>query len=430
MRILAIETSCDETAVAIVETGGSGTSRFVRVLASKVSSQIAVHAPFGGVVPNIARREHEKNLVPVLCAALKEGGVYEVSSIRYQVLSKKANASLGTKYSKLNTLFQREPELLKKIVKHIASLRVPEIDAIAVTYGPGLAPALWVGVNFARALGVLWGKPVIPVNHLEGHIYTNFLPDEGGEISSSKFLISKQIKKSKTLHPTSYILNRISFPALCLIVSGGHTELVLMEKRGSYTILGETLDDAAGEAFDKVAKMLCLGYPGGPAISALAEMQIRSRSGPTDPTFRVTLPRPMMQSADYNFSFSGLKTAVLYFLQDHPEFLKSKGGRAAIAREFQRAVVDVLVSKTVRAAKEFRVRTVMIGGGVAANSHLRDRLCVVLRREIPNTNYLIPNTSLTGDNALMIALAALLGRRKKLRVGELLSARPNLRLDE
>jgi N6-L-threonylcarbamoyladenine synthase len=238
---------------------------------------------------------------------------------------------------------------------------------------------------------------VIPVNHLEGHIVTNMLPHDW--------------RSHREIH-----LDRLQIPALCLVVSGGHTELVLIPRFGTYRVLGETLDDAAGEAFDKVAKMMALGFPGGPVISKLAEQG--------DPS-AFLLPRPMLATQDFNFSFSGLKTAVLYTLRDAGRVTPKV--KRDISASFQRAVVDVLVAKTVRAAVASRAKTVMIGGGVAANRLLREELGRELRKAVPKTNYITPSVSLTGDNALMIALAGYFNRKKK-SAWRHLHADPNLRL--
>src|SRR3989338_5828625 len=265
IKILAIETSCDETSIAIAEFSGTKRVPRVRVLSHIILSQIPLHKKFGGVVPNLARSEHEKNLAPILLQALKEAKL-SVSSIKYQVLRSEKSKALNTKYLILNTILGREPELLKQFIKKILPLNPPPIDAIAVTYGPGLAPALWVGVNFARALSYLWRGPLIPLDHMAGHLYSTLIP----RVASSK----KQVARIKTKRPltTNYLLlTTIRFPAVALLVSGGHTELVLMREHGKYKIIGETRDDAAGEAFDKVARLLGFPYPGGPAISRLAE---------------------------------------------------------------------------------------------------------------------------------------------------------------
>ena len=385
MRILAIETSCDETGVAVIDASGSIVRPNFRVLANVVASQVEIHKPYGGVVPNLAKREHQKNLVPVLLAALKDAKLYHRT--RTIILHSMI-------VSQLQEIFSHEPELLKQFIAKLPKLMPPEIDAIAVTYGPGLAPALWTGVNFARALATLWDKPLIPVNHLEGHIYINAIRGE-----------------------------KLCFPALALIVSGGHTELVLMPKVRIYRVIGETLDDAAGEAFDKVAKLMGLGYPGGPALSALADkLKMKNEK------LKIVLPRPMINSKDFNFSFSGLKTAVLYLLRDQPKLLQSKNSKAAVTGEFQNAVVETLVTKTLRAAKEFKVKTVILGGGVAANTLLRGELAKCVAEKLPKANLLLPEISETTDNALMIAAAAFMGKKRK-SAWRHLHADPGLRLD-
>jgi len=384
MKILAIETSCDETAIAIAEFTGPKTSPRISVLSNNVSSQIAIHKKFGGVVPNLARREHEKNLTFILKRALKEARFLNSKS---QITNHKQISN--PKIRNIEKILEREPELLKQFKKHILPLPKPGIDAVAVTYGPGLAPALWVGVNFARALAVLWDKPVIPINHMEGHFFSSFLQKKGKE----NFQFS--------------IFN-FRFPLLGLLVSGGHTELILVQKSWKFKIIGETRDDAAGEAFDKVARILGLPYPGGPAISAIAEMELKVKNE----KLKITLPRPMLNSDDFDFSFSGLKTAVLYLVRDLGT-KQTKKLRPMIAKEFQDAVVDVLVKKTIRAAKTYKAKTVLLGGGVAANKELRHRLKSAIKKEMPKTSYQLPVTDLTGDNALMIALAAHFTGKKK-----------------
>lgn len=397
MVILGIETSCDETAIAVIDVGGQSSKPHLRVLSNVVASQVKLHAKFGGVVPHLAKREHQQNLVSVLLMALRQAGypVSKISGNRYD-----RNYIRVAGFSRLVKILEREPELFERVRDHVLPLKEPKIDAIAVTVGPGLAPALWVGVNFALALAFLWKKSIIPVNHLEGHIYTNMLSARW-RISHAQFLIS-----------------RFNFPALCLIVSGGHTELVLMAGFGKYRILGETLDDAAGEAFDKVAKMMHLGFPGGPIISRLAEQGDASA---------FPFPRPMLRTKNFDFSFSGLKTAVLYTLKD----LKRVDDRIKrdIAASFEQAVVDVLVIKTIQAARQYRVKTVMIGGGVAANKKLRHDLGQAIKQLSPRLHYLTPDTALTGDNALMIALAGWFNRHKKRARGSV-RARANLRLDD
>ncbi|TSC53552.1 MAG: O-sialoglycoprotein endopeptidase [Parcubacteria group bacterium LiPW_39] len=399
MRILAIETSCDDTGIAILEINPGGQPK---MLADLVSSQVKIHAPWGGVVPMLAKREHQRNLLPLLTQALKENKLLKISKSEFLISKQISNS----KFQTLKTILWREEFLLKKLLPFLKKYRKPKIDLIAVTVGPGLEPALWVGVNFARALAYLWHLPVIPVNHIEGHIAANF------------FQLEKISGKSK-LQITNY---KLLLPAICLVVSGGHTQLILMRQFGQYQILGETRDDAAGEAFDKVAKMLNLGYPGGPIIAKMA-MKINpvfntGQKSPASPSSsrlhwrdkagrakikNITFPRPMIQTKDYDFSFSGLKTAVLYFVKTlSPAQLKKL--TPAIAAEFQQAVIDVLTAKTLAAAKKYHAKTVMLSGGVAANDALRE----TLKLEILNLklNFLVPPKSFCTDNAAMIGLTA------------------------
>ncbi len=309
MRILGIESSCDETALALIVRDADGIS----VEKSVLASQAKTHAKYGGVVPEVAAREHAEHIFPLL-------------------------AEMGI------------------------SPDGAGIDAIAVTAGPGLVPALRIGVELGKSLAWAWAKPLVPVNHLEGHIYSVWV-GEGG-------------------YP--------EFPALCLLVSGGHTELIFMKDHGQYELIGMTRDDAAGEAFDKVAKLLGLPYPGGPEISRLA------KEGRTD---AVEFPRPMIESGDFDFSFSGLKTAVKNHVDGSPMRV------ADVAASFQQAVVDVLVTKTVRALAEFQPRSVILTGGVAANVQLREALAAAVQQASPETAFYAPQMSLTGDNAVMIAVA-------------------------
>ena len=394
MIILGIETSCDETAAAVIDVRGPAARPRVRVLASVVASQVKLHAKYGGVVPHLAKREHQRNLVPTLLTALTEAKLRNPKS---EIRNPKQIRN--PKFKILNSVLEREPELVVRLTKWVTPMSTPRIDAIAVTIGPGLAPALWTGVNFARALAHLWNKPLIPVNHLEGHIYTNLLPSGWTPARSVKLLA-------------------VRFPVLCLIVSGGHTELVIMRRPGNYRVIGETLDDAAGEAFDKVAKMMRLGFPGGPVISRLAE-----HGNPSAFAF----PRPMLVAKNFDFSFSGLKTAVLYALRDMKAV--SHAMKCDVAASFQEAAVDVLVAKTIRAAREHSVKTVMIGGGVAANKKLRADLARRLTRDLPGVDLLLPDPKLTGDNALMIALAGWFRRKEKSAPGSL-KAKADLSLED
>ena len=310
MRVLGIETSCDETAVSVVQDT-------YRPLSNLISSQVDVHERFGGVVPELASRAHVERLNPLIEQALEEAG-----------------AGFG------------------------------DLDGIAVTVGPGLVGALIVGIAAAKAVALGSGKPLIGVNHLEGHVYANFLEHGPPEP-----------------------------PYVCLIVSGGHTMLVHMPADHEYEILGQTLDDAAGEAFDKIARFLGLGFPGGPELDRLA------REGNPD---AVRFPRAMEDSGDYDFSLSGLKTAVMR----HVKAERAAGREpdvADLAASFQEAVVDVQVSKTVAAARERRVKRVLLGGGVVANTRLRERM--MHAGEAAGVQVLFPAMPLCTDNAAMIACA-------------------------
>ena len=322
MIILGIETSCDDTAVALV----SGSEKKCRILSSGVSSQIKVHAPYGGVVPNLAARAHLKNIRPVFEQALEKAGR-------------------------------------------------PDFGLIAVTVGPGLIPSLLVGANFAKALAYAAKKPIVGINHLEGHLFANWIKNP-----------------------------KIKLPALCLIVSGGHTQLILMTGRGQYQLLGETRDDAAGETFDKVAKLLGLDYPGGPVISKRAKLGDKS-------VFE--LPRPMLSvrspDNEFDFSFSGLKTAVLYQVKKEkklsPKYVNN------MAASFQQAVIDVLIHKTAEAARKYNVKSVMIAGGVAANSKLRREMKEKIKEM--KIDFYAPEPEFCADNAAMIAAAACFRNKKE-----------------
>ncbi len=307
--ILGIETSCDETAASVVVDGKE-------VLSNIISSQVDIHRKFGGVVPEVASRKHMENINMIIDEALGQAG-----------------------------------------------LGLSEIDGVAVTYGPGLVGALLVGLSTAKALAYALDKPLIAVNHIEGHIYANFIVDPN-----------------------------LRFPLICLVVSGGHTDLVFMPGHGRYEHLGGTRDDAAGEAFDKVARFLKLGYPGGPAIEKL------SFDGDPD---AVNLPRAYLEKGSYDFSFSGLKTAVLNY---HSKQSKNDGRSLNdLAASFQQAVVDVLVDKTVDAAEEHRVETVLLAGGVAANLRLRKSLGDRIMGK--GLDFSVPPLALCTDNAAMIACA-------------------------
>lgn len=309
VKILAIETSCDETAGAILIGKLKTKKPDFKILSSVVNSQIEIHKKTGGVIPEVAARAHVKNIVPVVSQTLKK-----------------------------------------------AKLKLSDINLIAVTAGPGLVVSLVIGVEFAKTLALSTGKKMIPTNHMEGHLYSG---------------------------------NTASFPALSLIVSGGHTMLVLMKDLFHYKVIGSTVDDAAGEAFDKVAKLLGLPYPGGPAISKIA-------SGVKT---EIEFPRPMLNQNNFNFSFSGLKTSVRNFIKDNPKVKKNE-----IASAFQEAVVDVLVKKTLKAVAKYKVKSVSLSGGVAANKMLREELTKACKSA--KVSFSVPPFEMCTDNAQMIAIAS------------------------
>jgi len=442
IKILAIETSCDETAVAVI-CGTNYSARnnnqetitkqisnanieYPKIMSNVVSSQVDLHAKTGGIVPEVASRAHMESILPVIEEALMEGS---------------RERGVGSKNKKLLTPY---------------ALPLTEITHIAVTAGPGLIGSLLVGFNTAKAMAYALDVPIIPINHIEGHIYSAF----SGEISKSEFLtlptgrqVSKKnhndpkAKKLKSPEGTpvegSYDLTPDSFPILALTVSGGHTSLTLMEDHGKYLTIGQTRDDAAGEAFDKVAKLLNLGYPGGPEVSRLAEKYRSSRALgegslesenpalPTPHSQQIVLPRPMINDKSFDFSFSGLKTAVLEVVRqlESQSVIASKAkqsikkiataddglamtdnGRlldtqkAEICAAFEDAVVDVLCAKTLRAAEKYHPKMVLLAGGVAANKRLRE----VLSNKLKTNNYqlVLPPAELCGDNAAMIGLAA------------------------
>lgn len=309
MNILGIETSCDETAIALLQAKDDN---FVLVK-NLVSSQIDLHAKYGGVVPEVAARAHTESIFPLLSEAnIRPDGF--------------------------------------------------DVDVIAVTAGPGLLPALRIGLELGKTLALVWGKPLVAVNHLEGHLYSPWLSE-----------------------------SKPALPSLALIVSGGHTEIVLMKDHLAYEVIGATRDDAAGEAYDKVAKLLGLGYPGGPILSKIA------RDG--DPA-AIDFPRPMLESKDFDFSFSGLKTAVAVYLKEHPD-----APVADVAASFQQAVIDTLVAKTMAAVKKHQPKSLILGGGVSANPLLRVSLDKVLQELNPDITFHAPDMEFTGDNAAMIAAA-------------------------
>ncbi len=376
MRILSIETSCDETALSVVDAQKTADGRLsFSILGNVLASQIALHREYGGVFPALAKREHGKAIIPLLLEVLEQADMKKDVN-EQQIISEEVLALLA-----------REPEAKEAVQAKLALLAKPDIDLIAVTNGPGLEPALWVGVSVAKALATLWNIPVIGVNHMEGHVLSSLAP-----VGTQTF---------ETVP--------ITFPALSLLVSGGHTELVIMKAFGIYEKIGQTVDDACGEAFDKVARMLELPYPGGPEISRLAEV-FSTNHYPLEAKSLLSFPRPMLHSKNYDFSFSGLKTAVLYYIRDHVAML-NEIDKMAIAHEFQNAVVDVLVAKTIRAAEEYNVRDILVGGGVAQNTYLQK----ILRDAATDAGFTthFPRGDIAGDNALMIAFAGFVEWQKK-----------------
>lgn len=339
MKILAIESSCDDTAASLIEVQNNT----FKILAEKTASQIDIHKIYGGVVPEVAARAHAEKILP--------------------------------------------------LVEEILAGQ-PKPDAIAVTSGPGLLTALLVGVEAAKNLSYLLDIPLVRVNHLEGHIHSALIPQ-------------KDLPE--------YSLD-LEFPALCLIVSGGHTEIILMKDYGDYERIGKTADDAAGECFDKTAKILGFEYPGGPKISKFAE-----NGNPT----AINFPRPMMKENNYNFSFAGLKTSALYYLRDHElsamevnplsslpagVFGQAPSSEVTIndfCASFEQAIVDVLVHKTVRACAEFHPKTVILAGGVSANKRLRNTLTSEVQKFDPTIQVRLPDIKYGMDNATMIALASI-----------------------
>jgi N6-L-threonylcarbamoyladenine synthase len=372
MKILSIETSCDETAVSLVEASGDLKSPAFSVLGNALFSQANLHKEFGGVYPNLAKREHAKNLPAILHKVLTDTN--NLSPLNPAGFEKKSKENI---WEKVKEITKREEALYDGLKTLLENVKRPDIDVIAVTSGPGLEPALWVGISCAKALAELWDIPVIGVNHMEGHI-ASILIDTNN-------------------------LEEIEFPAIALLISGGHTEIVLVSSWGGYKILGQTLDDAAGEAFDKTARMLGLSYPGGPEISRLAK-----KARDENITREAKFTRPMINSGNLNFSFSGLKTAVLYYIRDLTAggvIELDSGKKADIAREFEDAVIDVLLSKTKGAIDNNNVKTLIIAGGVIANRKIAEEF-KNFEKIYKNLEVRVPSLALSTDNSLMIACSA------------------------
>ena len=346
--ILGIETSCDETAASI----GIKTDDGVQVLSNVVASSLEIQAKYGGVVPEQAAREQLKSIIPVVEEALRQ-----------------------------------------------AQCKPPEINAIAITQGPGLIGSLLVGVETAKTLATVCDKPLIPVNHLVGHFYANWITDQQTANSLQTTARQKAVSRSQSA------VNSPSFPALGLLVSGGHTDLIFMKDHGKYEYIGGTRDDAAGECFDKCARLLGLPYPGGPAISKLAK-----NGNPK----AFSLPRPMIDSGDFDFSFSGLKTAMANIVHSS-QFIVHSGNKKKesinhelitnnLAASIEAAIVDVLVKKTITAAKKYKVEQIIVAGGVAANQKLSETMARAAK--LNSLSLFIPPPSLCTDNAAMIVSAA------------------------
>jgi len=350
MKILGIETSCDETAVAIVKNG-------TKILSNVVASSLELHQKTGGIIPEIAAREQVKCIIPVINETMKD------------------------------------------------------IDAIAVTYGPGLIGSLLVGIETAKALTYLWQKPIVPVNHLLAHIYGCFLQPK---LKSQK----SKVKSDKTKNSLP------KFPAVCLIASGGHTELVLMKNHGNFTWLGGTRDDAAGEAFDKIARLLGLGFPGGPMIERYA-LKFKVQGS----RFEVNFPRPMISENNLDFSFSGLKTAVLKKIKELKETKQLNNQTTEqLAFEVQEAITDCLVTKTIRATRKFKAKSILLAGGVAANQRLREKMKQHATRNTQHAKFFAPAKNLSTDNAAPIASYAFFNYRPV--PWQKITPYPSLEIDE
>ena len=361
MILLSIETSCDETAISIVEIVGDFPNATYKVLGNALFSQIEIHREFGGVFPAIAKREHIATILPMLEKALHESN-----------LPHEAAPYLPETATQIKSILDREFGLADQLLHFHEHYGIPTIDAIAVTSGPGLEPALWVGVNFAKAIAHLWNVPVVPVDHMEGHVLASIFD--------------------------GHHLAEVHFPSIALLVSGGHTEIILMPDWGKYQKIGQTRDDAVGEAFDKVARLLGLPYPGGPEISKMA-----AHAREVDLPEYLALPRPMMHSGDLDFSFSGLKTAVRYGIEGKT---LTEDEKFALARDFENAAIEVLIHKSIKAIEQHSARSFILGGGVSANSYLRNAaLGLATPQSFPDLQVFLPEKSLSTDNSVMIALA-------------------------
>lgn len=368
MKILSIETSCDETGISVLEQAGGN----IHIRGNALSSQIELHAQYGGVFPAMAKRAHVEKIVPLLVEALIQA---DICTPLISVVSEDQQQTI-------RDICTKDTVLADLLIEFFGNYQKPELDYIAVTSGPGLEPALWVGVNTAKCLSAIWNIPLIPINHMEGHI------------------VSAAVEKKDE---NVYQMHELAFPALALLVSGGHTELVVADAMGIYKKIGQTRDDAVGEAFDKVARMLGLAYPGGPKVSKLAK-EFRESGRVQD----FILPRPMMHTQDFDFSFSGIKTAMLYTIRDLTDQNNREltdDEKSALAAAFEDAVVEVLIKKTMRAINEYHIQSLIVGGGVAGNTYLKSELTNKLAAK--NITLYFPEPWLATDNAVMIGLAAL-----------------------
>lgn len=392
MIILSIETSCDETAVSIIKLSREKKVTF-EVLSNKVLSQIDIHEKYGGVFPTMAKREHEKAITLLITEALSEANLLTEKTKTFHLEN-------GVR-KKLEKLLEKEKQLIEPLKTLFEGINKPKVDLIAVTEGPGLEPSLWVGINTAKALRLVWDIPIYAINHMEGHV------------------VSSIISKNKD---SKFELEEIKLPAITLLISGGHTELVLVEKLGKYKIIGNTRDDAVGEAFDKVARMLGLRYPGGPEISKLAEI---ARSENIIIPDELELPRPMINSKDLDFSFSGLKTAVLTRIKNLENLTEKK--KKILALSFEESVTEVLVSKTRSAIEKHNAKSLIVGGGVSANKYIRENLKRLSKEE--NFDIFLPEKNMSTDNALMIAIVSAIKVRNNIHPSKSLKATGDQRID-
>jgi len=358
MKILSIETSCDETAVSLIEATDDFPNAKYKILGNSLRSQIMLHREYGGVFPSLAKRDHAAIITTLLKMVITE------SNLDLKPLKLSESEKLA-----LKELLNREDDLARELINYVESEGLPDVDIISVTTGPGLEPALWVGLSFAKALSLLTKTPVVPANHMEGHIFASIFNGER--------------------------LAEVDFPAMALLISGGHTELISMPAWHQYEKVGQTRDDAVGEAFDKVARLLGLPYPGGPEISRMAAFAREAKL----PTY-TKLPHPMLDATSLDFSFSGLKTAVRYAIQDKE---LSENETRALARDFEDVVTEVLLRKAEISVNKYGIKSLILGGGVSANQNIRDVFTDFFSREYPDLKLYFPDPLLSTDNSIMIA---------------------------